>query len=149
MEPCFSIRMIHPLEKIVDALFSTEEAWHGEEWMFKTANLDDTRLPSKENIIGIRDAETGESVAMTKEFVSRDKVFSILTVGNKELVLAYFPEYETIACFNKSGIGNAEITEIDVHGNTPQFGKLDREYTYNSALWAVWAFYYPDTKVLQ
>lgn len=34
----------NPIEKTMDLLFSTEETWYGDKWMFKTANFDDTKL---------------------------------------------------------------------------------------------------------
>jgi hypothetical protein len=137
-----------PLEKIINSLFSTDEAWNGEKWMFNTVNLDDKRLPSKEHIIGIRDDEVNEQLAITKSYIKEHGICNI-KVGNRKLVLAYFPEYQTIACFNRVKDGQEIIVEdIDVHGQTSTQGQLERVYIYNSVLWAVWAHYYPDSDVL-
>lgn len=136
-----------PIEKVVSMLFDTEETWHGDEWMFKTSNYDDTRLPSKENIIGVRDDDQQEQIAFTKEFIRKQGIYNF-EVGDKKLVMVYFPEYETIACFNREKDGQVfDISAITIDGNT-EFGTLKQEYIYNSVLWAVWAYYYPESEVV-
>ena len=138
-----------PMEKIISSLFSTEETWHGDEWMFNTANLDDTRLPSKEHIIGLRDDDQNYQLAVTKSYVQKNGVSNI-NVGNKKVALVYFPEYETIVAFDRMKDGlEIEVSEIDVFGETSDHGKLNRIYIYNSVLWAVWAQYYPNSEVLK
>ncbi len=135
-----------PVEKMVSMLFDTEETWHGEKWMFETSNYDDTRLPSKEHVIGIRDDEQNKQIAFTKDFIKEQGIYNF-EVGNRKLVMVYFPEYETIACFNREKDGQVlNISEISIDGKT-EFGKLNKEYIYNSVLWAVWAYYYPDSEV--
>ncbi|MGI9530503.1 DUF3179 domain-containing (seleno)protein [Lutimonas sp.] len=136
-----------PIEKVVSMLFDTEETWHGEEWMFKTSNFDDTRLPSKENIIGIRDDVNHEQIAFTKEFIKKQGIYNF-EVGDKKLVMVYFPEYETIACYNREKDGQVfDVSAIKIDGNT-EYGTLQQEYIYNSVLWAVWAYYYPESQVV-
>lgn len=136
-----------PIEKVVSMLFDTEETWHGDEWMFKTSNYDDTRLPSKENIIGVRDDDQQEQIAFTKDFIRKQGIYNF-EVGDKKLVMVYFPEYETIACFNREKDGQVfDISAITIDGNT-EFGTLKQEYIYNSVLWAVWAYYYPESEVV-
>jgi len=135
-----------PVEKVVSMLFDTEETWHGEKWMFETSNFDDKRLPSKENIIGVRDRKQNKEIAFTKDFIKKQGVYNF-EVGNRKLVIAYIPEYQTIACFDREKDGKVlHISEISIHGET-EFGKLNKEYIYNSVLWAVWAYYYPDSEV--
>lgn len=137
-----------PVEKVVSLLFDTEETWHGEKWMFETSNFDDTRLPSKENIIGVRDRKQNKEIAFTKDFIKKQGIYNF-EVGNRKLVMVYFPEYESIACFNREKDGEVlHISEISINGET-EFGKLNREYIYNSVLWAVWAYYYPDSEVAE
>jgi hypothetical protein len=138
-----------PMEKMIAAVFSTDDTWNGDDWMFNTANLDDKRLPSKEHIIGYRDDDKNEQLAITKSYIKKQGI-SNLNVGDKRIALVYFPEYETIVAFDrmKGGVELA-VDEIDVFGNTPDHGKLERVYIYNSVLWGVWAAYYPDTKVLK
>lgn len=137
-----------PIEKMLDALMKPEDTWHGDDWMFKTANFDDKRLPEKEHIIGIRDDNANKQLAFTKAFIKQKGVYNF-EVGNKKLVISYFPEYETIACFNRTIDGEAiDVENISIFGETPQ-GTLEQEYIYNSVLWAVWAHYYPNTDVLK
>ena len=138
-----------PMEKIVSSLFSTEETWHGDKWMFDTANLEDTRLPPKEHIIGLRDDDQNKQLAVTKSYIKKNGI-SNLSVGNKKIALVYFPEYETIVGFDRMKDGlEIEVSEIDVFGETLNHGKLNRVYIYNSVLWAVWAQYYPNTEILK
>lgn len=137
-----------PLEKIVSLIFSTEKTWHGDKWMFNTANLDDKRLPSKEHIIGIRDDHNNKELAITKPYIKSRGILN-LSVGKKPFVIFYSPEYETIVCYSRLVDGQeVNIKDIDIHGQTPEYGQLKRMYIYNSVLWAVWAHYYPETKVL-
>lgn len=138
-----------PIEKIISSLFSTEDTWHGDKWMFNTANLEDTRLPAKEHIIGLRDDDANKQLAITKEYVKKKGVCNI-DIGNKKIALAYFPEYETIVAFNRIKNGNEiEVGDITVFGDTPEHGKLEKVYVYNSVLWAVWAHYYPNSDILK
>ncbi|UCE92545.1 MAG: DUF3179 domain-containing protein, partial [Flavobacteriaceae bacterium] len=138
-----------PIEKIVSMLFSTEETWHGETWMFKTVNFEDTRLPSKEHIIGIRDDENNKQLALTKDYIIKKGVLNV-QIGDRHIALAHFPEYETIVGFDRLVDNEVKtISEVSIDGNTAEFGQLDKVYLYNSVLWAVWAYYYPETDILQ
>ena len=138
-----------PMEKMIAAVFSTDDTWNGDDWMFNTANLDDKRLPSKEHIIGIRDDDKNEQLALTKDYIKEQGVRNV-SVGDKKIALVYFPEYETIVGFDRmKGGSEMKVGEIDVFGNTPDHGQLKRVYIYNSVLWGVWAAYYPDSKVLK
>jgi len=137
------------MEKMIAAVFSTEETWYGDEWMFNTANLDDTRLPSKEHIIGVRDDDKNQQLALTKAYIKEHGVCNI-SVGDKKIALVYFPEYETIVGFDRFKAGSEILVDqIDVFGNTTDNGQLNRVYVYNSVLWGVWAAYYPETEVLK
>ena len=138
-----------PVEAAANLVFDPDEVWHGDSWMFNTANLEDTRLPSKEHIIGIRDDDVGEQLALTKEYIRRNSPVN-LEIGTRQIALVHFPEYETIAGFDRASNGTAiEVDTIDIHGNTPRAGKLDRVYIYNSVLWAIWAYYYPNSEVMR
>ncbi|WKK66781.1 DUF3179 domain-containing (seleno)protein [Lutimonas zeaxanthinifaciens] len=138
-----------PIEKIVSLLFSTEETWYGDKWMFKTANFDDKRLPSKEHIIGIRDDKSNKQLALTKDYIIKNGVLNI-QIGDRHVALSYFPEYETIVGFDRVVDNEVKtITEIEVDGKTEEFGQLDKIFLYNSVLWAVWAHYYPESDILQ
>ena len=138
-----------PMEKIMNSLFSLEETWYGDRWMFNTVNLEDQRLPSKEQIIGLSDEEEQQHLAFTKSFIKKEGIVNT-NVGNKRIVLAYFPEFETIAAFDRTVDGaEIEVTEIDFYGQTPENGKLERVFIYNSVLWAVWLDYFPNTELIK
>ena len=138
-----------PMEKIMNSLFSLEETWYGDRWMFNTVNLDDQRLPSKEQIIGLSDDLEGKQLAFTKSYIKKEGVINT-SVGNKKVVLAYFPEFEAIAAFDRMVDGaEVEVSEIDFYGLTPENGKLERVFIYNSVLWAVWLDYFPDTELIK
>jgi len=138
-----------PMEKMIAAVFSTDDTWNGDDWMFNTANLDDKRLPSKEHIIGVRDDDKNEQLALTKAYIKEKGVCNV-SVGDEKIALVYFPEYETIIGFDRLRDGSEiQVGEIDVFGNTPDQGQLKRVYIYNSVLWGVWAAYYPDSEVLK
>ena len=124
------------------------EANYVDQWMFKTANFDDLRFPSKEQIIGIRDDELGEQLAISKSFIKDAEIYNV-SVGNNHVVLAYFPEYESIVAFEREKDGVVyDIENIDIFGNTYEQGKFERKFVYTGVFWAVWAYYYPDSKVL-
>ena len=72
----------------------------------------------------------------------------ILSIGNKKIVLAYFPEYETFAAFDRMVDGEEILVKtIDFYEQTPENGKLDRAFIDNSVLWAVWLEYFPNTQL--
>ena len=138
-----------PMEKIMNSLFSLEETWYGDRWMFNTVNLEDQRLPSKEQIIGLSDDLEEKQIAFTKSFLKKEGVYNT-SIGNKKVVLAYFPEFETIAAFDRGADGEEiMVNEIDFYGQTPENGKLDRIFIYNSVLWAVWLDYFPNTELMK
>lgn len=134
------------IEKMLAKSFSLEKTYTGDDWMFETANMDDKRLHSKEQVIGLKD--NNDALALTKDFIKKQKVYNT-KVGNKDIVLVYFPEYDAIAAFDRNKDGKKlNVDEIDIFGNTSN-GKLDRAYIYNSVLWAVWAHYHPQTRLLK
>lgn len=136
-----------PIEKLLCQMLSLDDTWYGDKWMFKTVNLNDTRLHSKEHVIGLKGAN--EQLALTKPYIKKKKILN-LKVGDRYIALAYFPEYDAITAFNRFKDGKElNIDTIYIQGNTPQYGKLEREFIYNSILWAVWAHYYPNTKLME
>lgn len=138
-----------PVEVAANLIFNADDVWYGEDWMFKTSNFDDKRLPSKEHIIGIRDDLKNEQLAMTKDYIKKNGVVNV-SVGDQHLALRYFPNYETIVAFDRNVNGSPEtIEEVNIDGTTPEFGKLKQVYIYNSVLWAVWAHFYPESEVLK
>lgn len=135
-----------PVEKIIEFLSPPDNVTQNEEWMFKTANFDDKRLIPKEQIMGIVDGD--QSLAITKPFLQEKGVYNA-SLGNTKLVIGYYPEYDIYCAFNRVVDGEElMISEVDVFGNSDK-GKLERAYIYNSVLWAVWAYYYPETDVIK
>lgn len=136
-----------PMEKFVDFIFDVDAALYGEEFMFKTSNFEDTRFPFKEHVIGIRDDENNAQLALSKDYIKENGIID-LKVGGKNLIITYFPDYETIAAFNKGEFADSTITDINPLGES-NYGQLEQEYIYNSVYWSVWAYYYPETQVLK
>jgi hypothetical protein len=137
-----------PMEKMLNLVFDREAVVYGGKWLFETVEIEDDRLPSKEHIVGYRDDENNKQLAFTKSFI-RDKGILNTTVGDKNIVIAYYPEYETIAAFNREKDGEVlTIDEVDIFGNTPENGKLDQEFLYSGVFYAVWMHYYPETELL-
>ena len=72
-----------------------------------------------------------------------------VTVGNKNLLVAYFDEFDAIAAFDLEKNGQkVTVEEIDINGMTKNHGQLERAYVFNSVFWGVWSYYYPQTEVL-
>jgi hypothetical protein len=137
-----------PMEKMLNLVFDREAVVYGGQWLFETVEIEDDRLPSKEHIVGYRDDENNKQLAFTKSYIQEKGILNT-TVGNKNIVIAYFPEYETIAAFNREKDGEVlSISEIDIFGNTPDNGKLDQEFLYSGVFYAVWMHYYPETELL-
>ena len=108
------------------------------------AMLDDTRLPAQEQIWGI--SLGGEQVGFAQSFVKQHPLYNTV-IGNTPVLVAWFPEYETLGVFNRNINGNTvEVNEIDVYGNTSS-GKLQKLPQYPHVFWRVWSHWYPQTKV--
>ena len=136
-----------PLERLLDVLMPLDEAHSGEDWMFNTVGLDDTRLPSKEKVIGIKDG--GEAIAFTRDYVRKVGVVNT-RVGEQSIAIAHIPEHDIFVGFNRMRDGEEiEVTEVDVFGNTKDHGTLEPAFIYNGPMWAVWLHYHPDTKLLK
>jgi len=136
------------LDKITYAMFmfSLEDHYNGPDPLFPTLRLDDDRLPAKEQIWGINLG--GEQVAYARSFLEKNPVYNTM-VGGQPLVVAWFPEFETLGVFNRRVEGrDIEVGEIDVYGNTPD-GKLERLPQYPHVFWMVWSHWFPDTKVFK
>jgi len=135
-----------PLEQLLDVLMPLEAAHGGDDWMFNTVNLEDDRLPSKEQIIGV--ADSGEAIAYTRDALERAGVTNV-TVGSRSLVLAHLPEHDVIVAFDRrQGGGAVTVEEVDFFGNTKSHGQLPRAFVHTGPMWAVWAHYFPDTELV-
>ena len=121
-----------------------EPHYNGPDPLFPTLDLDDDRLPAKEQIWGI--SLGGEQVAYSKSFLEKQPVHNT-EVGGEPVVVVWYPDYETLGVFSRRIDGRTiEINEIDVYGNT-KLGKLKRVTQYPNVFWMVWSHWYPQTKV--
>lgn len=137
-----------PMEIILDAVMPLEENFEADQWMFKTVNFDDKRFETKDMIIGVADHESDEYLAISKPLLMKQKRTEV-KVGNKNLLVAYFDEFDAIAAFDLEKNGQkVAVEEIDINGMTKNHGKLERSYVFNSVFWGVWSYYYPQTEVL-
>lgn len=137
-----------PMERIMNGLFSSEDQLEGDEFLFHTSNMDDTRLKPKEKILGFRDSKSNRQLAIPQYLVKEREVINI-EVGSKKVAAVYFPEYDAYASFDriKDGV-EIQVDTIDVYGNTPN-GKLERTYSYMGPFWSVWVHYYPESEILK
>ncbi|MEA3411610.1 MAG: DUF3179 domain-containing (seleno)protein [Pseudomonadota bacterium] len=125
--------------------FSLDSHYNGPDPLFPTLRMDDDRLPAKEQIWGV--SLGGEQVAYTRDFLESQPVYNT-TVGGEPVVVAWFPEYETVGVFSRrAGGSEVEVSGIDVYGNTPD-GKLERLPQYPHVFWMVWSHWFPETEVM-
>jgi hypothetical protein len=135
------------LDKITYQLFvlSLDSHYTGPSPLFPTLNLDDDRLPIKEQIWGLNFG--GEQVAYALSYLQKTPVHNTV-IGGQSVVVAWFPEFETLGVFNRHVNGHdIEVSEIDVYGNTPD-GRLERLPSYPHVFWMVWSHWFPSTKVM-
>ena len=135
------------LDKITYAMFvaTLDPHYNGAKPLFPTLSLEDDRLPIKEQIWGINLG--GEQVAYARSFFEKQPVHNTV-IGGEPVVVAWFPEYETLGVFSRRINGqDIEVCEIDVYGDTGE-GKLKRVTQYPNVFWMVWSHWYPETKVM-
>ena len=126
-------------------VFSLEDHYTGPDPLFPTLNLDDDRLPVKEQIWGVNLG--GEQVAYTRSFLEETLLHNTM-IGGEPVLVAWFPEFETVGVFSRGVEGNEiEVGEIDVHGNTPD-GKLERLPQFPRVFWMVWSHWFPGTSIM-
>lgn len=124
---------------------TTKNQYDGTGPIFETIDLDDDRLPIMERVWGVDIND--EQVAFTKSFFKKTPLYNA-RVGGKDIIVAYFAEYDTVGAFLREIDGaTAEVVEIDVFGNTPQ-GKLERMAIQSGLLWMIWSHWFPGTKVM-
>ena len=137
-----------PMEIVLDAVMPLEENFTSDEWMFKTVNFDDDRFGTKDMIIGVADPDSDDYLAISRPLLKSAKRMEV-KVGNKNLLVAYFDEYDAIAAFELEKDGQVlQVEEIDINGNTKNHGQLKRAFVFNSVFWGVWSWYYPNTGVI-
>jgi hypothetical protein len=108
-----------------------------------TLDVHDDRLPRKEYVWGFTIGR--ESMAYTEHYVRQQGNVVNATVGGRDIVAAYDPDYESLGVwYNDSG--NA-IKEIDFFGHSDQ-GDLKRVETLKAGpYWCVWINYYPESQL--
>jgi hypothetical protein len=131
------------IDHIVEQVFLWGTIPHDrtESLMFNTMDVDDKRLRRKEYVWGFNVGR--DSVAYTEDFIRENNNLINVTVGSRDIVAAYDPQFESVGIYyNDSG---KAITEVNFWGESDQ-GKLQRVETVKAALyWFVWVNYYPET----
>lgn len=112
-----------------------------EKLLFETMDVEDNRLRRKEYVWGFNIGR--DSVAYTEEFIRDNNSLINVTVGDRDIVVAYDPEFESVGIYyNDSG---KPVSRINFWGESDQ-GKLPRVESVKAALyWCVWVNYFPET----
>lgn len=103
----------------------------------------DNRLPNKTYVWGI---DIGaDAVCYTEDFIKAQGNLLNVSIGDRDIVVAYHPEYEsTGAWYNDSG---APVTAIDFFGHS-NLGQLKRVERLKAGLfWHVWVEFFPHTDI--
>jgi len=136
-----------PLDSLLQAVFEGPmEKQFSEEYgpIFPTLALKDDRLPNKEQIWGLDVGD--EQAAFTETFLKDNPIFQF-TLGGKEYVIVYYPEYDAVNLFERSINGRVvEVDQIAFDGETSA-GNLPKVPLHNGVFWMIWAQWFPDTKV--
>lgn len=133
-------------DRMVRAMVSdvTQRQYTQDKPAFPTMKHKDSRLPPKEQVYGVVIGD--DAIAYTKDFMKRNPLINT-SIGGKDVVLAYYAEFDTVAGFSRIVDGQAlTVTEIDVLGNTSG-GKLKRISVDSEVLWMIWSNFYPATKL--
>lgn len=109
--------------------------------LFETMDVDDDRLRRKDYVWGFNIGK--DSVAYTEDFIRENGNLVNARVGDRDIVAAYDPEYESVGIwYNDSG---NPVTRVDFWGDSDQ-GKLQRVETVKAATyWCVWVNFFPET----
>ena len=131
------------IDNIVELIFLWGTIPHDrtESLMFDTMDVDDKRLRRKEYVWGFNIGK--DSVAYTEDFIRDNNNLINVTVGGRDIVVAYDPEFESVGVYYNDS--HQAVSKINFWGESDQ-GKLQRVETVKAALyWFVWANYYPET----
>jgi uncharacterized protein DUF3179 len=136
------------LDEMTAGLFKTSLVDHYEgDPLFPTLSLQDDRLPGGEPVWGIE--VNGETLAVPRSLFAAEDVLLNETLGGRELVLAWFAEYETLGAFYVDSQGQSlAVSEVDPYGNS-NAGPLTRVHLYPGVLWMVWSHWFPQTRIAQ
>lgn len=110
---------------------------------FNTMDVIDNRLKMKEYVWGFNVGR--DSVAYTEQFIREQGDLINAKVGDRDIVVAYDPEYESIGIYyNDSG---EPVSETNFWGESDR-GRLARVETVKAACyWCVWVNYFPETDI--
>ena len=70
-----------------------------------------------------------------------------IELGGQHILLAWFPEYETLGVFSRKLDGRTiDVTNVDVYGESNE-GKLNRLPQYPHVFWMIWSHWYPESSI--
>ena len=103
----------------------------------------DNRLPNKTYVWGVNIGD--DAVCYTDDFIGENNGLINATIGDRDIVVAYDPKYESVgAWYNDSGIA---VEQIDFFGNSDQ-EQLKRVETLKSGMfWHVWVEFFQHTDI--
>ncbi len=135
-------------EKTVQLMFGLPlqgyESLDRKDPMFPTLSLADTRIPNKSKVWGVEIA--GESLAITKNYLLQQSQL-ITELGDEKIVIAYFPEFNSVGGFSLSDVSDAlPLEQLDFYGNVAG-QKLERINVFSEVYWMVWSHFHPDTRL--
>lgn len=135
------------LDKLTASLFNSALVDHYQgEPLFPTVATDDARLPSGEPVWGM--LAQGEALAIPHSLFGEEDVLLRDTLGGREIVIAWFAQYETVGAFYADRQGQSlAVTQVDPYGQS-NAGKLQRVHLFPGVLWMVWSHWYPDTRII-
>ena len=111
---------------------------------FPTIDFKDRRLPMKELIYSVSIGD--DHVVYSKDFIIEQGNNINVEIGGEPIVIDYDPEFDSVSAFFNTT--DADVTDIDIFGNTDTGVKLERVNTLKSRLfWFIFAEFYPDTDV--
>ena len=111
---------------------------------FPTIEFKDRRLPMKELIYSVSIGD--DHVVYSKDFIIEQGNNINVDIGGKPIVVDYDPEFDSVSAFFNTT--DADVTDIDIFGNTDTGVELERVNTLKSRLfWFIFAEFYPDTDV--
>ena len=143
IRPFWKNPLLYILDHFVEAIFLWGTVPHhtNESLMFETMDVLDDRLLLKDLVWGFNVGR--DSVAYTEEFVREHGRLINSKVGDREIVVAWNDEYESLGIFyNDTG---KPVTSIDFWGEAGGI-RLQRVETVKAAsYWCVWVNYFPET----
>ena len=114
-----------------------------EKALFPTVTHTDTRLPSKEKVWAVNVDD--DYVVYTKAFVREQGSPINVTIGGKDVVVAYDERFESLGIYYNNS--DSPITKIDFFGYTSS-GRMPRVETVKAGpYWIVWSHFFKDTEI--